>query len=104
MINKKIYLVNGYIPSDEDVVVMSIWGLIKTKNKIYWVDFIRNSMLGGLTNNPGCETTEEALIRIHGFTGPVWEFVHTENFEDVIRVYNEIKQRLSLELKQTTND
>ena len=98
--SKNIYMVSGYIPSDKNKVYMSILCLIKTKCKYLWVDCVRSSMIGALTDNPGWNTLEEALIAIHGFTNPEWRFVHTEDFEDVLTVYEQVKKIVSEGLKK----
>lgn len=92
-------MVTGYIPSDENKVYMSIYCLVQTKNRFYWVNCVDNSMIGGLTDNPGYASIEEALIYIHGFTYDKWHFVYSENFEDVITVYDRMKSTLTSELK-----
>lgn len=97
--SKNIYMVSGYIPSDENKVYMSIHCLIKTKYRFVWVNCVKNHMIGGATDNPGYNTIEEALMWIHGFTGNDWRFVHTEDFEDVIVMYEDIKKRVSKDLK-----
>jgi hypothetical protein len=98
--SKNIYMVSGYIPSDENKVYMHIHCLIKTKYRFVWVNCINNHMIGGATDNPGYDTLEEALMSIHAFTGNDWQFVHTDNFEDVLIVYEQVKKRVSEGLKK----
>jgi len=96
---KKIYMVTGYIPSDENKVYMNIYCLVQTKNRFYWINCVNNSMIGGLTDTPGYEYIEEALIKVHGFTYDKWHFVYSENFENVFEAYDRMKVTLTLELK-----
>lgn len=96
--SKQIYLVTGYIPSDENKVYMHIWCLIKTKKCFYWIDAVNNSMIGGGTDNPGYETIEEALINIHGFTHSDWEFVLTDDFQEVLDVYHKMLTQLNTQI------
>lgn len=98
--SKNIYMVSGYIPSDENKVYMYIHCFIKTKHNYVWVDCVGCSMIGGLTDNPGWNTLEEALIGIHGFTNDEWRFVHTEDFKDVLTVYEQVEKRVSEGLKK----
>ena len=96
--SRKIYLVTGYIPSDEKKVYMHIWCLVKTKNYFYWIDAVNNSMIGGATDNPGYKTVEEALIMIHGFTNEIWDFVMTDDFLDVVTMYFTIEKDLQAKI------
>lgn len=98
--SKNIYVVSGYIPSDENKVYMYIHCLIKTKHNYVWVNCVNNSMIGGSTDNPGYDTLEEALMSIHGFTGDDWRFVRTEDFKDVLTVYEQVEKRVSEGLKK----
>lgn len=91
-------MITGYIPSDKNKVYMQIYCLIQTKNGFYWINCVNNSMIGGSTDNPEYESSEEALIRIHGFTHEIWRFVHSNDFVEVIDCYNNIKDELNLKL------
>ena len=95
---KNIYLVTGYIPSDEKNIYMSIWCLVPTKNRVYWINALDNSMIGGATDYPGYETTDEALIKIHGFIDDVWEFVVTKDFQEVLDVYHKMLTQLNTQI------
>jgi hypothetical protein len=98
MMSKQIYLVTGYISSDENKVYMQIYCLIKTKHCFYWVNPVNNSMIGGGTDDPGYKTVEEALIMIHGFTNDIWEFVMTDDFLDVLNMYFGIEKDLQAKI------
>ena len=55
-------------------------------------------MIGGATDYPGYETTDEALIQIHSFTNDLWEFVMTDDFQEVLDVYHKMLTQLNTQI------
>lgn len=95
---ESIYVVTGYIPSDESKVCIDIFCLIKTKKGACWVNCINNSMIGGYTDYPDYDSSEEALVKIHGFLYDKFQFIITKHFEHVIEVYENMKSDLTNQL------
>lgn len=95
---ESIYVVTGYIPSDEPKVSIDIFCLIKTKRGVCWISCTNNYMIGGSTDYPEYDSSEEALVKIHGFLHDKSKFIMTKHFEHVIEVYENMKSDLTNQL------
>lgn len=96
-----IYVVTGYIPSDENKVVIDIYQLFRIGSerfRWYWGNVSNGSGIGFLTENGGHESSEDALIAINGFTNDVTKMGRW-TFEEMLDRYNTIKNELQSQLK-----
>jgi hypothetical protein len=100
---KTIYAISGYIPSDENVVVINIYKLIKYGQdnvKYGWVEITgeEGNGIGTSTNDFGGVDKIDELLKINMYLdnyGIVGKFT----FEEVMGKYIEFKENLTKELK-----
>lgn len=100
--NKSIYAISGYIPSDEDIISISIYKLIKYgKDDIRYAWIMINGMegngIGTQTNEFGEKEKEDALIKIHGYVDEKYRIVKC-TFDEAITHYQELKNVLEKQL------
>ena len=92
---KQLYCVSGYIPSDENKVVMNVYQQLKMGNgdehgyKYCWATITRGSGIGFLLS-----------------FGQQWEDymkIDKMTFDEMIACYQEMKEKISKELTNKTN-
>jgi hypothetical protein len=100
--NKSIYAISGYIPTDEDIVSISIYKLIKYgKDEIRYAWVMINGTegngIGTQTNEFGELEKEDAIIQITKYKDERFYFLKG-TFDEVIVSYKELKESLESEL------
>lgn len=100
--NKSIYAISGYIPSDEDIVAISIYKLIKYgKDEIRyaWVQIngTEANGIGTQTNEFGEKEKEDALIQITRYKDEHFHILKG-TFDEAITYYQELKTVLQSKL------
>jgi hypothetical protein len=98
--NKNIYVITGFIPSDENTFFINIFQLFKigANGKWYWANISQGSGIGFSIESPGYETSEDALIKIHGFLDSETRMGKWD-FEEMLAMYEEVKARLDNQLQ-----
>jgi len=101
---KNIYAISGYIPNDENVVIMNIYKLIKygQDNIRYgWVSIngSEGHGIGTSTNDFGDKDKIDAVLKINGYLDEK-SIVDKFTFEEAIEKYFEIKAGLNDELNK----
>jgi hypothetical protein len=99
---KSIYAISGFIPSDEDVVSISIYKLIKYgKDEIRYAWVMINGSegngIGTQTNDFGEKEKEDALIQITRYKDEYFHLLKG-SFEEAITFYQESKVFLQSKL------
>jgi len=99
---ENIYAVSGYIPSDENVVIMNIYKLIKYGQEVVrygWVSIngLEGHGIGTATNEFGETDKIDAIFKINGYLDEK-SMVGKFTFDEVIEKYNEIKSELNQQL------
>ncbi len=100
--NTSIYAISGYIPSDEDIIVINIYKLIKYgKDEIRyaWVQIngAEANGIGTQTNEFGEKEKEDALIQITRYKDDKF-YLMKGTFDEVITYYQELKTIMQSEL------
>jgi len=100
--NKSIYAISGYIPSDEDIVAISIYKLIKYgKDEIRYAWVMINGTegngIGTQTNEFGEKEKEDALIQITRYKDENF-YILKGTFDEAITNYQELKTVLQSKL------
>jgi len=100
--NKSIYAISGYIPSDEDIVSISIYKLIKYgKDEIRYAWVMINGAegngIGTQTNEFGEKEKEDALIQITRYKDEHFHILKG-TFDEAITYYQELKTVLQSKL------
>jgi len=107
--DKSIYCISGYIPSDENKVVMNVYKMIgigdKETRKWCWATISGDSGIGfGLKFGEAFYDSE--LLALLGFLKIVnedYQKIDEMNFEEVMVCYNEMKDKIAKNLKPETN-
>jgi len=108
---KQLYCVSGYIPSDENKVVMNVYQQLKMGNgdehgyKYCWATITRGSGIGFLLSF-GQQFEDSAEDSIIGFLKVVREDymkIDKMTFDEMIACYQEMKEKISKELTNKTN-
>jgi len=99
---KSIYAFNGFIPSDEDVVSINIYKLIrygKDNVRYAWViiNGAEGSGIGTLTNEFGENEKEDALIQITRYRDENFHILKG-TFDEAMTYYQILKNKLQSEL------
>ena len=96
---KVVYFVNGFLPSDEDKVCVSIFKLAKISDRYYWDCITRDSGIGfGSNDYKGYESEKDALINIHNYSDDVFKVIEC-TFEEVVTLALNIESRLHKQLE-----
>lgn len=96
---KSIYSIQGYIPSDEKIAFVTIYKLCKigkVKPNYIWVLITGEGGIGTSTDEI-CETPEDALIKLFGFQDEINKVLKCD-FEKALEIYNETKDILNKRL------
>lgn len=103
---KQLYCVSGYIPSDENKVVMNVYQQLKMGNgdehgyKYFWSNITRGSGIGFLLSF-GKQFEDNVEDSIIGFLKVVHEDymrIDKMTFDEMIICYQEMKEKISKEL------
>lgn len=103
---KVLYIVTGYIPSDEDIIQTNIYKLqcIGSKSKKYI--FIAIEDTGGIgtsCDDWGSNTAEDAIINSTNYLhGERFRYIKTNDFNKVISIRDGIIKGLEKELDDKT--
>lgn len=84
---KTIYLINGFIPSDEDITICRIMKLqeLGTKIKKYvWISIIDDGGIGTALDDYGEDNIEDALIQSTRFLDEMFKYIKTDDFNEVL--------------------
>jgi len=103
---KAIYAISGLIPTDEDIVRINIYKLIKYgKDEIRYawvmINGIESNGIGTLTNEFGEKEKEDALIQITRYKEENFHLMKG-TFDDVIDYYKDLKTILQSQLEEKT--
>ena len=105
--DKSIYAISGFIPSDEDIVAISIYKLIKYGKddiRYAWV-MINGTECNGIgtgTNEFGEKEKEDAIIQITRYKDENF-YILKGTFDEAICYYQEMKIVLQKELEDRIN-
>lgn len=104
---KSIYAISGFIPSDEDIVVVNIYKLIKYgKDEVRYAWVMVNGSeqngIGTQTNEFGEKEKEDALIQITRYKDEHFHLLKAD-FDEVIAHYKELKSSLEVVLSEKLN-
>ena len=102
---KSIYAISGYIPSDEDIVEINIYKLIKygkDEVRYAWVTINGTECngIGTQTNEFGEKEKEDALIKITRYKDEHFHILKG-TFDEVITYYQELKIVLQFQLNES---
>jgi len=97
-----IYAIDGYIPSDEDIIVINIYKLIKYgRDKVLYawvmINGVESNGIGTQTNEFGELDKIDAILQINGYLSEN-SIVGKFTFEEIIQKYQELKSALTEEL------
>ena len=99
-------MINGYIPSDENIVAFTIYKfqkLGKTEPIYVWLAIDHHHGIGSALDNFGLKDREEALMSVLKFLDTsedsMFKHVYTEDFEEVLEARSYIKEKLTQNLK-----
>lgn len=97
---KTIYSIQGYIPSDENVVVMSLYKLCKIGKEKPFYMWIRVNGEGGIGTGTDehCESESDAIISLFSFQDEI-NIVKRFSFKEALETYREVESKLSEQLK-----
>lgn len=98
--NKSIYIITGYIPSDEKVIVINVYMLVQpvSGGDIYIANISQGSGIGfGLVDNKGYESEADAIIGVNNFLDDVTK-IGRYTFQEMIERYNEVHNILKTKL------
>jgi hypothetical protein len=102
MKDESIYCIDGFIPSDEDVVYVNIFKLIefgKTEKRYGWVGGNVDHGIGTATDKWGYENQADAIIKMTDFIHNNFQFIRG-NLDDALEIRQIIERSLTNELKQ----
>jgi hypothetical protein len=105
---KAVYAISGFVPSDEKVVVINIYKLIRFGSKIIRYGWIsvngeEKNGIGTCTDDFGKEDRDEAIFSIYQYLEEK-HIVSKCTFEEAVNKGNEIKESLEIQYKYYLNN
>ena len=104
---KSIYAISGFVPSDEKLIVIEIYKLIRFGSKVVRYGWItingeeRNG-IGTGTDDFGGEDRDEAIFSIYGYLEEK-SIVSKCTFQEALDKAQEIKEALEIQYKDYLN-